>query len=114
MTGDHPTRGKRGALLDGLRKAIGLTHVGHGVRELRGNALTHLEPCAGCGEETAVGSIFFSDRRTIEHPDGSSIFLCTLCDQRIAAARHGQTLDDEDLRRLTDRGAVSAMVWGSK
>lgn len=28
------------------------------------------EPCASCGEETAVGSVFFSDRHAVELADG--------------------------------------------
>jgi hypothetical protein len=29
------------------------------------------EPCAVCGEETAIGSAFFSDRHTVEKSDGT-------------------------------------------
>jgi hypothetical protein len=45
------------------------------------------EPCIGCGEETAVGSVFFSDRYAVEHSDGTRTYLCTLCYARIRALR---------------------------
>ncbi|MFI5258084.1 MAG: hypothetical protein ACHQ01_00515 [Candidatus Limnocylindrales bacterium] len=45
----------------------------------------HEEPCLVCGEETAVGSVFFSDRHAAELPDGTRGFLCSACIQRIRA-----------------------------
>lgn len=62
------------------------------------------EPCQGSGEETAVGSVFFSDRRESEHPDGHRSDVCTLCDQRIAASRRGRQLTDDEARRLIETG----------
>ena len=93
-----------------LRRAL----VAPGVRELPRDemARAHCEPCEVCGEETAAGSVFFSDRRVVEHDDGSTAFVCTLCDQQIAAARHGQPLDDEQLRRLLDQGSGAGIFWG--
>jgi hypothetical protein len=37
------------------------------------------DPCAVCGEDTSVGTVFFSDRQTIELEDGSFTFACVLC-----------------------------------
>ena len=39
----------------------------------------HQEPCLMCGEETAVGSVFFSDRHAAQRPDGTRGFLCSEC-----------------------------------
>ena len=63
------------------------------------------EPCLGCGEETAVGSIFFSDRHTVEHSDGTRAYLCTLCDARIRSSRKGMRLTDEEVRDIVENGS---------
>jgi len=69
------------------------------------------EPCVSCGEATAIGSAFYSDRRQVDLKDGSHAFMCTLCDQRIAAARRGGRLTDEELRRGIESGSM-AMISG--
>jgi hypothetical protein len=68
------------------------------------------EACAGCGEETAIGSVFYSDRRLIEPKPGRTAFLCTLCDQRIASSGHGTQLTDEELRQALERGSIAMMA----
>ena len=68
------------------------------------------EPCEVCGEETAIGSVFYSDRRVVEH-DGKRTFLCTLCQQRVAAAHGGRRLSQEELENLV-RGGSLAMISG--
>jgi hypothetical protein len=72
------------------------------------------ELCVGCGEETGIGSVFYSDRRAVEHSDGSTSFLCTLCDQRLAATRGGRKtrLTDEEIRRGIETGSL-AMISGA-
>ena len=57
------------------------------------------EACAGCGEETAIGSTFYSDRRQIDLKDGSHAFICSGCDRRIAASRHGSRMTEDEPRR---------------
>ncbi len=50
------------------------------------------EPCVACGEDTAIGSPFFSDRTVVDRPDGYRLFICSLCEIRVRAAltrRHG-------------------------
>ena len=32
----------------------------------------HEEPCLKCGEETAIGSVFYSDRREVQLKDGAA------------------------------------------
>jgi hypothetical protein len=39
----------------------------------------HEEPCLCCGEETAIGSIFFSDRHEGTSSDGQRFFVCSEC-----------------------------------
>jgi hypothetical protein len=68
------------------------------------------EPCAGCGEETAIGSVFYSDRRGIELKPGSTAFLCTLCDQRIASSRRGRRLTDDELRKAIQMGSITMIA----
>lgn len=72
------------------------------------------EPCEGCGEETAVGSIFFSDRRRVEHPDGHRSYVCRLCDERLAADRHGRRLTDEELTKLINMAGIAGQAWGGR
>jgi hypothetical protein len=69
------------------------------------------EPCLGCGEETAVGSVFFSDRHTAEHSDGPRTYLCTLCDARIRSSRKGKRLTDAEVRDIVANGSMAAISW---
>jgi hypothetical protein len=82
------------------------------VRELRPDEMpsAHAEPCVSCGEETAVGSVFFSDRRTIHEAGGATSYVCALCDQRVAAARHRSPAGDEPPRLLD--GACAGIFLG--
>jgi hypothetical protein len=73
--------------------------------------LTAAEPCVSCGEETAAGSVFFSDRQTVELPDGRTSFLCQLCDSRIRSSRRGRRLTDEEVREYVRNGSAIALGW---
>jgi hypothetical protein len=77
------------------------------------SAGTTREPCLVCGEETAVGSAFYSDRRVVDGSDGSRTFVCTSCVQRAVARRHGRRLTDEELRDMVDNGSMAAITWGN-
>lgn len=66
-------------------------------------------PCAGCGESTAAGTPFYSDRRTLS--DGS--YLCVLCNSQLAEARGRHALTDEEVRQLIQNGTAAAIVWGN-
>ncbi len=64
------------------------------------------EPCVSCGEETAIGSVFFSDRREALSPEGTRYFVCSECLKRVTHGDHYVDLDDPDLyRALTSLGA---------
>ena len=70
----------------------------------------HEEPCVGCGEETAIGSVFFSDRKVVEDPDGRRAYLCSLCVARIRSAGHHESLNSlQDLSNLYAIGLVSSL-----
>jgi hypothetical protein len=72
------------------------------------------EACAGCGEETAIGSPFYSDRRQIDLKDGSHAFICTGCDQRIAASRRGSRMTEDELRQAIKMGSIAMIAaWPS-
>jgi len=71
------------------------------------------EPCASCGEETAVGSVFFSDRLRIPRPDGPDAFLCGLCDARIRASHKPSRWTPEDVAAFTRNASAAAVTWFS-
>jgi hypothetical protein len=54
------------------------------------------EPCLRCGEETAIGSVFFSDRREGTTPEGAKYFLCSFCIRRLTPHDHQPDLNDPD------------------
>jgi hypothetical protein len=72
---------------------------------------THREPCASCGEESAVGSVFYSDRLVIDDETGHRTFLCNLCEERIRASRKGTRLTDDEVLSFIRNGTMTAMAW---
>jgi hypothetical protein len=74
-----------------------------------GESNPHEEPCLACGEETAIGSVFFSDRHAGELPDGSRAFLCSEC---LAKARSVAGLErDCDTGALHSAASVYMMSY---
>ena len=69
------------------------------------------EPCLACGEETAAGSVFYSDRRTIERRNESPTYLCVLCDARLRATRRGRQLTDDEVHTLVQSGSLLDLAW---
>ena len=69
------------------------------------------EPCLNCGEETAIGSAFFSDRTRIELGGGQWAYLCSLCDSSLRASRKGRPLTDDEVRNLVKNGTAIALGW---
>lgn len=70
-----------------------------------------MEPCISCGEDTGIGSVFFSDRHTVERPGETTAHLCTLCNARIRASGKGRRLTDEEVRRFIANGTMAAIAW---
>jgi hypothetical protein len=62
------------------------------------------EPCLACGQETAIGSMFFSDRRETAISDGTRVYMCSDCQAMAHRARKGQPLTDEELRIIAKNG----------
>ncbi len=71
------------------------------------------EPCASCGEETAVGSVFFSDRMAIPRQGQTDAFLCGLCEARIRASNKPTRMTDEDVAAFIRNGCAAAITWWS-
>ncbi|HJX67850.1 MAG TPA: hypothetical protein VJ258_03890 [Candidatus Limnocylindrales bacterium] len=67
----------------------------------------HEEPCRSCGEETAVGSIFFSDRHTVEQPDGTRSYLCSICVARLRGSGHDEELAGGKATGLSAMGMLN-------
>ena len=71
------------------------------------------EPCASCGEETAVGSIFFADRVTIPRDGRADVFVCGLCDAQIRASHKHPRMTPEDVAAFTRNASAAAITWWS-
>jgi hypothetical protein len=69
----------------------------------------HEEPCLTCGEETAVGSVFYSDRNRAQLPDGTPGFLCSECVKRIRAK--GYPVEPSASRGVESSVIVLAQGW---
>jgi hypothetical protein len=57
----------------------------------------HLEPCRSCGEETAIGSVFFFDRVEATSPDGRRYFICSECRKPVRAEARGVDMSDPEV-----------------
>ena len=66
------------------------------------------EPCVSCGEDTSIGSVFYSDR-LVNRDGGESRYLCSLCARRAMDRRGGRGVTDEQRRELEK----AAFVFGS-
>jgi hypothetical protein len=64
------------------------------------------EPCAGCGEETVVGSVLFGTRHSFDSADGGKTFLCDECYARVHAAKGGRAPTEEDVRVIAENGGL--------
>ena len=71
------------------------------------------EPCARCGEETASGSFFYSDRHTITHANGRRSFLCEPCDTLIRSSHHSGSMTDDEVRSYVENGSSAGIAWGN-
>lgn len=89
-------------------------HVGQIGRRHAAPTGSVLEPCIACGEETAVGSIFFSDRLVIPRDGRPDTFLCTLCVARIRASHKPERWTDEDVAAFTRNASAAAITWWSR
>ncbi len=72
----------------------------------QGSASNVAQPCVGCGEETAAGSVFYWDRLTIPRPDGEHAYLCSACSARARSAKRGEPLTDADLEVIASNGLM--------
>jgi hypothetical protein len=69
------------------------------------------EPCVTCGEETAAGSVFFSDRLKVTMSDGKDAFLCSLCNERIRSSNRKRRMTDEEVAEFIRNGNAAGLTW---
>lgn len=98
----HSLAGRVSDLARGVGQ-IGKSHVAP--------AASGQESCASCGEETVVGSVFFSDRLAIPRPGLPDVFLCALCDARIRASHKPARMTAEDVASFTRNASAAAITW---
>jgi hypothetical protein len=67
-----------------------------------------VEPCLGCGEETAVGSVLFGQRHSFDRAAAGQAFLCDECYARIRTAKHGTAPTESDLEVIAGNGVMIA------
>jgi hypothetical protein len=64
------------------------------------------EPCAGCGEETVVGSVLFGTRHSFDRSDGGKTFLCDECYAKVRAAKGGKAPTEQDVQVIAQNGGL--------
>ena len=58
------------------------------------------ESCVSCGEDTAAGSLFYSDRRVLDAESSSPRYLCSLCAEAVAHGRKNVQMTEKEHRAL--------------
>ena len=71
------------------------------------------EPCVSCGEETAVGSVFYSDRFAVHDEADEPAWLCSLCLSKLRAVK-GNRLTKEQVRNFIQNGTMAGIAWGNR
>ena len=71
------------------------------------------EPCAVCGEETAIGSVFYSDRFLVDGDSDPATHMCSLCLAKLRAV-HGERLTSEEVRDVVRNGSMAAISWSNR
>jgi uncharacterized protein YlaI len=69
------------------------------------------EPCIVCGEETGIGSPYFSSRQLV-HKGAAPVFLCSDCEARSHPARRHELSDDER-RRLEEHSSLFGIAFNA-
>jgi hypothetical protein len=64
------------------------------------------EACISCGEDTAPGTPFYSDRRMVDPEGPDRRFLCSSCARRALAGDRGVPLTDAERHDL-EAGAAA-------
>ncbi len=80
------------------------------VKELEPESATR-EPCARCGEETAIGSIFFSDRMEIPGDGQPDMFLCSQCYATIRSSRKTAQMTDAEFDTFVRNASAVDVAW---
>jgi len=69
------------------------------------------EPCFTCGEETAAGSVFYSDRYVLGSIATDRRFLCSLCAREAAARRRPHRMSEAEARAFIQNGSIAGLAW---
>ena len=72
------------------------------------------EPCIDCAEDTAVGTVLYSDRRAIEGLHGLPAFRCALCQARLRPPRPDRRMSEREVRNLVKNGSAAGLTWGGR
>lgn len=67
------------------------------------------EPCLACGDETAVGSVLYSDRFPVDQPTGQRVYICGYCRDRIRDSKKGAPLTDQEFRDMANNAAMAGV-----
>jgi hypothetical protein len=95
-------------------RVSGLARHVHGLgRHDAAGAWPGLEPCAACGEETAVGSVFFFDRLRIPRHGRPDAFLCGMCKAEMRASGMQPGMTDKDVAAFERNASAMAITWWS-
>jgi NMD protein affecting ribosome stability and mRNA decay len=70
------------------------------------------EPCVVCGDETMIGSPYFSSRRQVAGPGAAAAFLCSDCEARSHPSRRHE-LSDEERRRLNEHALMFGIAFNA-
>jgi hypothetical protein len=58
------------------------------------------ESCVSCGEETAAGTLFYSDRQVLDADGPAPRYLCSLCAQSVAHGRKNVPMTEKERHAL--------------
>lgn len=70
------------------------------------------EPCSSCGEDTAIGTPFYSNRRVLDANGPNRRFVCSLCVQRTTQKRRRRPMTEEERQELERSAATGGFVAG--
>jgi hypothetical protein len=68
------------------------------------------EACESCGQDTAAGSLFYSDRRVLDGDGFSRRYLCSSCAEAVVHGRKHVAMTDKE-RHALEEGASAFGVF---
>lgn len=68
------------------------------------------ESCVSCGEDTAAGTQFYSDRRVLDADGATPRYLCSVCAEAVAHGRKNVPMTEKE-REALHEGASAFGVF---